>query len=296
MRSGSEWLRVLLSTAFVLTCGCGAEQAAGPVAVEPPARAAGSLRVEVSGSGVDVEAHDALALEVLDRLAQQARFSVVTRAAVPHNVSLRLEKATLEAAIAAILAGLPYALDYRYDAARGSHAIDTVRVGAEPVSVAAPNAAPATERPAIEASEPELEVVDLDRLLAERVARDPDADTEPELLAALADSREDVRAEAVGDLGTTEADLQTAIAFSKADPSPVVRAAAVDALGSDGRYAALSAVIAALDDRDPTVVLRAVAVIEEQGDASLAARLEPLTGHANTEVRTHAAAALEQLQ
>jgi hypothetical protein len=158
-RSGR--ISLLLCAALALTSACGGEQRCAPLAVEPEARAAASelapgarrlpapgaktapasvapIRVEIAEGRVSVEAHDALALAVLERLAARAGFGVSAPEETPRTVSLRLAQATPEAAIAAILAETPYGLDYRYDSARGAHAIDVVRVGARRAEASAP--------------------------------------------------------------------------------------------------------------------------------------------------------------
>ncbi len=307
--------------ALVLASACGGEEPAQPVAAQPESRAAAPstkpapasaapLRVEVTNGRVSVEAHDALALAVLERLASRAGFRVSAGAEAPRTVSLRLDQATLEAAIAAILAGTPYGLDYRYDSARGVHAVDVVRVGARAADAIARRTPAEAERPTSAATPPRpleaeghdgvsddpIAAVDLGRVLADRAAADPDSALDPETLAALSDRRDTVRAEAVAELGTEGPDLETVIAFAKADPSPLVRGAAIDALGDDGRFGALAAVLAALDDPDPNVVLRAIAVIEDAGDATLVVRIGLLARHGSSAVRARAAEALEQLE
>jgi hypothetical protein len=269
------------------------------------------VSVEVADGRASVEAEDALALAVLERLGERAGFRVAARTDTPRRVSLRLDGVTLEHAIAVILAETPYGIDYRYDAAKGAHAIETVRVGSadsgsrsaalgeaerglgERLETRPPSLPPAAE---IEGPAEEGGAIDLAAFLARRRALEDDSGTDPEVIDALLDPRDSVRAEAVGALETEGVDLQTAIAFAKADPSPRVRAAAVDALGEDGRYAAMQVVVKALDDPDPTVVLRAIAVIESEGDATLASRLEPLAQHRDDAVRARVAEALAELR
>jgi hypothetical protein len=80
------------------------------------------------------------------------------------------------------------------------------------------------------------------------------------------------------------------------DPSPEVRAAAAGKLIGTGTHAATSALLQALQDSDPIVVVSAIEVLQMMGDPSVLPEIEPLLMHQSNDVRDSARDAVEILQ
>jgi len=82
----------------------------------------------------------------------------------------------------------------------------------------------------------------------------------------------------------------------QSDPDAEVRASIVDRLGEEESAAATAAVAAALRDRDPEVVLRAIEVLEFDAGDWLIPELERLLAHPDQEVREAAEDAILYLK
>lgn len=272
--------------------------------------------VELGEAGVRLAAHDALDLAVLEQLAERAGFELDVRGVEPRRVSLRLSDVPLADAVGALLAPMPYAIDYRFDGRTGTHVIARVRVGAPGgLDASAPGGRELT-RVAVargadgagDAPAPDAEESGGRRRLARsaypgpRSGRSgspvgrPAAGLDPEIAAALEDPDPAVRAEAVSDMETSGGGLRDVVALAEDDPSPEVRAAAVEALGFDGTHAAVEAVLGTLDDPDPQVLLAAIEVLEMTGDETVIGRMAPLAEHPSPAVREAAREALEFLE
>ena len=80
------------------------------------------------------------------------------------------------------------------------------------------------------------------------------------------------------------------------DTEPEVRAAAADRLRGAGKHAATSALLGALQDEDPRVVVTAIDVLQMTGDPSTLPALAQLLMHPSDEVRNSALDAMELLE
>jgi HEAT repeat protein len=81
------------------------------------------------------------------------------------------------------------------------------------------------------------------------------------------------------------------------DRSPEVRAAAAQALGAlDPTRAGTSALVAALNDRDPQVVLAALDSLQWLDDPSVIPDVKALLDHSSVDVRAAAAETVDWLE
>jgi len=308
--------RIALAVAFLcLFGGCEAEapQPAAPpvppmapVAPAPAARRAapaappeaalalpeGTVRVTRSGAGFTVLAHRAPPFEALTALGEAAGFRTEVGAGAPEAAPLllALESASLEDALAAILAGIPYHVHYEF--ADGDLSPKRPFEGREVVltrvgvgEMAAAGAAPATAVPPRRPADPgrrgpppraegrrfgskragpddperarqREEAAARERERAEKVARQWD------------DPREDVRLEAVELMEPEGEDLARLEALLQADPSPEVRVAAAETLADGEAFEVMDGLLGALGDPDPGVVAAVVRGLEDvYGDA-----------------------------
>jgi HEAT repeat protein len=143
----------------------------------------------------------------------------------------------------------------------------------------APEAGGATARGA---PQPELSPEQLARRNAERVAK-------------LADPDPEVRASEVASLEPEAEGLQQLERALAADPDPLVRIAATEALADGDSFGAVEALLRALSDSDPSVVIAALDGLEFAADETVIPRLQPMLQHPAPEVRAKAAETIEFL-
>lgn len=292
-RAAAPALAALLA---LLACG-GPEPAETAKAREsaPPA-AASTPGVRVSrgeGGRVRVLARAAPRREVLDELARTAGFAVSAEpGSLPAgDLDLDLEAASVEEALALVLADVPRHL--HYEPARlgsGEAALRRVTVGRLPDPE--PTASAEAEPPAEERTPPSgrrpgdalpSEHERLAEIEAARAARDPEA-----------------RARAAS-LMRPEEELDALLAMLAQDPDAQVRASAASALGDaeggETAFRAGEALLAALGDPDPAVAAAAIAALEDVHDLipdpRYRARIAPLARHPDARVRAAAASFLE---
>jgi HEAT repeat protein len=134
---------------------------------------------------------------------------------------------------------------------------------------------------------------------AERLPEPDDSDREAhaaeqaELLSELDSSDPEARADAADWIDLEGKALERMISLLKSDPDADVRATIVDRLGEDASPSALAALVGALQDPDPEVVLQAIEVLEFEAEEWVIPELEPLLRHSDEEVREAAEDAIE---
>ena len=134
----------------------------------------------------------------------------------------------------------------------------------------------------------------LQRALAE-LADEDEPPHEEEALRDLESADAETRMRAVLALEAEGEGLTALIDAIESDPDPRVRAAATVGLEESEEFAAVQALVGALDDPNPEVVVEAVDSLEFAGDASVVPSLEPLLGHSDARVRKAAADAIRLL-
>lgn len=105
-----------------------------------------------------------------------------------------------------------------------------------------------------------------------------------------------VRAHGVWNLKPQGESLDHLLNAAALDPDPLVRIAAIASLEEGEDFAAIRAVVEALNDPHPDVVLAAIDGLEFAGDSSNVRDLEPLLTHEDERVSEAAAQAIEYLR
>ncbi len=289
-------------TLLVLACGRD-EKAAGRVepatprvasaaqSERPPLPPAGEVTLELSGDTLTLLANQAPRRAVLRKLELAREFELILAEpkAAKGDVTLRLVGVSVEEALVATLAGVAFSL--RYAPFNEVSLVDQVTVGnaqaAEPVGT------PTRARKAKQTRRQELR-----RRLArsqeaearaqaelseqERAQRRAQAAAELEHGLASPDAR--TRADAVAQLD--EARFADLVDRLQNDRSPEVRVAAAEVLGTlTATRAGTSALVAALGDPDPQVVIAALDSLQWVDDPSVIAEVRQAQGHPNAEVR-----------
>jgi hypothetical protein len=289
---------------LLLVAACGREPARSPAPAAPPSRAAespapdlpppGEARAARLGGRYSVLATDAAPAEILAALAAAAGFEVEGAGGAPEAPrSLALREVTLESALASILGGVAY--DVQFAPGTGAAgAMPTpirVRIARDPAG-AGPRPGPTPEAPrprpppgteagaeASSARDPAaLESARAEAERAESVAR------------GWTDPRDAVRLEAVAQMDPEAAPDRARLgALLRADPSPEVRIAAAEALAEGDPFAVMDALLGALEDPEPEVIAAAVRaledVYEEAPSPRIRERIQGLAQHRDATVR-----------
>jgi hypothetical protein len=196
------------------------------------------------------------------------------------SVTLRVADVPIETILQSVLEGVAYALHYEPDPSTRAPVLTRVALTGLAVGGDA-SAEQATDglAPAHPGDETPPTIVSLDRL------RDPD----PEIRASAAEW-----------IPLEPGSFSTLADLLRNDPSAGVRAAAAatlgDAMNKPEEREAEAALLQALHDEDPEVVLAALGALESVGDAGTARGLAFLLEHPTAEVRKAAADTIEWLE
>jgi hypothetical protein len=277
-----------LLTAGLAVLACSPEAEAPPPASEPgasralPALAEGGSSVAYANGRVSLASRGALLAAVLEKLGRQADFTLL--GVLPgRTVEVRLEGVPLVDALSTLLVEEVWSLEYAPQP-DGSHRLVRLHVG---------GGAP---KPLVRLRERQLTRLQVGPrqssgsreepapMLEPRPVWDPEAYEED--LARRLESRDvEERAEAVSELDTDGEQLLRLSVFAHEDPAVAVRLAALEELKGEQSWAALNAIVVALGDPDPQVVLRTIEAISYLSDDSLVPRLKPLLKHPDPDVR-----------
>jgi hypothetical protein len=293
LRSRRFWGRALPATIAVLMAvglGCGSQESADSIATtatdaitdtDQPLPATDKAHVEYVDGLVTVHSKGSLQIAILEQLAAQAGFAIAAGRVDAKPITLQIERVPLVDAIALILDGLRYTVEYDSDEASGARFLALVAIGdADAIESGAADSVERTQR----------------RPDPIGSTREAPSEEQVEILAELGDSDPEVRADAVFWIDFEGDTLERLIAMLESDPDAEVRASIVDRLGEEESAAATAAVAAALRDRDPEVVLRAIEVLEFDAGAWLIPELERLLTHPDEEVREAAEDAILYLR
>jgi hypothetical protein len=213
-------------------------------------------------------------------------------------MTLRIEDAPLSEALATLLVGVRYSLEFDFDAAKGRHVVREVAVG-PPVTVAAAAVAAAPLREINRKGRERFEVArgrspaispEERQRMRERSTAQTEA-MQPQLLVQLEDPDPRVRAEAVSLLPVFGEEVEDAERFQLVttlladDPDRDVRIAAAERLGEFESPEAVRPLVLALSDPDRDVVLAAIEALEDVDDASAIPDLELLLEDHDEEIR-----------
>ncbi len=263
---------------------------------EPALPKPGSALVWLSAPGVTVLANRAPRMQVLRDLAREAGFEVALGAGkLPTGgVTLRAVEVPLDQALARLLEGVPYTLHYGADTEGGEISLVRVAFGA-----------PEAEEVLAERRErrrvPQRSAGDRALVLLEREREPADAarfeEQQWEAVRNLEDGRPEVRVDAAESLYPNAEGIAALAAAVTNDPEPAVRVAAAESLGyAVGDPAAIAALLRALSDPEPKVVVTALNGIEFVGDHTVIPELEFLLEHPQAEVREATVEAIDWLE
>jgi len=185
------------------------------------------------------------------------------------NVTLRLADASVEEAIAAALTGIEFQIHYAYDDEAERTVLTRVSLGGDRGRLA--------RRGGRDRSPRSGKLGRAGREAPRQTARERREDVErqreleeargDEIDLGLASGDPDTRSEAVGRLRPEGSELETLKDLLVNDASPEVRRTAAERLEIAGGGTAITALVSALDDPDPSVVLAAIDALEFTADA-----------------------------
>jgi hypothetical protein len=306
----------LCAALLLALAGCGGDEPAGEAgpqgatAAGAAASRARGVEIRVAAGRVRLASEQVLQLAILEELAKQAGFELVVGSVTPRSLTLRLEDAPLLEAISTLLEGVPFRAEYKVDGTTGGHVLARLIVGDAPLAARGPRRAKLEEK--VEAAtgkspdevrsaisrklaerrrEEEPERVRAARAFAER-ARERQVAALEQLAAADAAQR----SAALEDLDPDGEALAQIAEVAKSDPDASVRAAAVARLGDGDSYRAKTALLEALADPAPQVLVAALQALETAGDASMLTQIEPFAAHPDPSVREAATETIENLQ
>ena len=251
----------------------------------------GQAAVVVVEGRVTLSSNAAPLLDVLERLAEAAGFELEASGLAGRLSSVRIDDLPLAEALPRLLGDIPYQTEYAFDPESGAHYLARLRVGEEEVAGAA--APPDGEM------EGAQDAAEMPQRAVTRLGEPSDSrDVEPEqaeLLALLESPDAELRAEAAWNLEPEGEGLTRLTEVLASDPDPRVRVAATGSLENAETFAAVRALVDALDDPDPEVVLEVIDSLEFAGDESNVDDLAPLLLHPDPRVREAAVEAIEFL-
>jgi hypothetical protein len=254
---------------------------AEPASALPPR---GEVEVSFGAEGIVARANQASRRAVLEAVARETGLLIVAfvEGGDPEGrVTLQSVGEPIEVLVARALSGVPFSLE-PLDAEGRARLALVVGRRAEP----APARTARRARPPREMLDP--------RERAERAERIQEMEAEALAKLESSDARERVEGVEWADI-TTVAGYEAVVERLQNDPDGAVRAAAAESLSS-ADVGAVRALLGALSDPDPRVVLAALESLEMVGDESIVADLAPALEHSDPAVRGRAREAAEFLE
>jgi hypothetical protein len=295
---------LIVAALVAIALGCGSREDSDPVATTPidsrtapdhPRANEGKAHVEYSDGRVTLRSEGSLRFAVLEQLAAQAGFEIIAEKVDAQPITLQIERAALVDAIALILDGISYTLEYDFNEASETRVIARVKiVGA----LAHHEVDPAESIPtdALRRRDSEPSAAESARLDRTGSASEAYTAEQAELLSELDSSDPETRADAADWIELEGDALARMIALLESDPDPEVRATIVDRLGEEISPLTVAALVAAFQDPDPEVVLLAIEALEFDAEPDLIPELKALLGHSDPDVREAAQDLIEDLE
>jgi hypothetical protein len=253
----------------------------------------GTYEIEFSGTGVIILANQDYDIGILYELGERAGFDVIDEGAPWELVSVSIEATDMRDALGELLRLHAYELVYEFDGELRADRLKQVIVGVQPrepvrlQSGLTQDVNAATDDPSSSSARARDEDEDYDDD-EEGMSAD-----EQVYFSQLVDPSPGVRAEAAANIEATETTLDYLAEIMATDPSPLVRAAAVESLGDSDDPRAVKALITGLGDKDPAVLVEVIEALEYADDSRAIPRLKPLVDHPDENVRMAAESALE---
>jgi hypothetical protein len=237
----------------------------------------GAYKIFYYGKRVVILANQAYELDILSDLASHAGFEIIDEGTLWQFVPLNIDAADLHSALGELLHMHTYQLVYRFDKELQADALKQVIVGQPPEG-----------REILEQNEPP----NLAAMKENSYFANEPVDTVEELseedqiyLTQLMDPSPNVRAEAASNIEAAGYVLDYLKTVIITDPSPEVRAAAASSLEDSEDPRAVEALIAALGDNDPMVLIEVISSLEYVGDSRAIPHLQSLLNHPDEDVR-----------
>jgi hypothetical protein len=254
----------------------------------------GQIRLRIAGDRITLHASAAPRLGLLESLARELDFALVTHELGNDPVSIRVDGLPLSELLSELLPGRSFRVDHGVDLARGGHRVVRVEVwgpDGEPPPTADDD--DAAEGLASEPTGAGADTPDAPDTAEQPAPEDPERVDWKELLVRLDDADAEERLEALGEIDPDGEGLTLVMDRLARDPDPRVRAAAAEKLEFADTLAAVDALVLALNDPETSVVLAAIDALEFSEDPTVVADLALLLDHPDPEVREAAQDAIE---
>jgi hypothetical protein len=231
-------------------------------------------------------------MQVLKELAREARFEVEVHAGggPTGSVTLRAVDVPVERVLARLLGSVPYALHYEADAKGEGARLARIAFGEPDPEGGIAGEFERSREPQPMEEDPQIALRDRERARPDREREPPDParfeERQYEDIRNLEDSRTEVRIDAAESIYPDEEGVAALAEIVTDDPDPAVRVAAAETLGQALEDPnALGALLRALRDPDPEVVIAALDGIGFIGDHTVIPELEFLRDDPNPDVR-----------
>lgn len=249
--------------------------------------AGGDLIIEISASGIVIMASGVSQEAILQDLARREGFELVTAGVAWESVDQTIQAVNLHTALVELLKAHPYQIIYEYDPDRQADTLTRVLVG-EPDAL----------RESLQAGAARDIVITSDILGDGLLPGSAEASLPEEeriYLQQLLDPSPEVREEAANSIDPKGIALDYLATIVTSDPSPEVRIAAAYTLEDSKAPKAMDALIMALQDQNPEVLVEVIDALAYQENQLAIPYLTPFLGHPDEDVRDAAENALDDL-
>jgi len=245
----------------------------------------GALEIEILDTGVAITANAVSQQTILYTLATQAGFDI-TYAGVPWEVvTLTIEAENLHAALVELLKQHPYQIIYEFDTNRQADTLTRVVVGDPLAGRERIQSAPALDA-GVAAGIPDY------RMMHGATEASLSAE-DRSYLTQLMDPSPEVREEAAASIEPTGIALDHLASIVTTDPSPEVRTAAAVTLEDSKDPKAFEALIMALQDKNPEVLVEVMSALTYIENRRALPYLQPFLDHPDEDVRDAAESSID---
>jgi len=244
-----------------------------------PSLAQGEVRLEIRDGRVTLSCHEAPRGLVIEKLAREGGFGIVGQIggeADSQPISLKLEQATMDQVLAAILVGAGYRAQWRFDAEQGRHVLANLELGDLPATSLTAQKPKIGEalRERIRQMRERQQPTEKQR--AEAAARREErARTQADALEELRSSNPDMRMEAAAEIEPEGPALRSLLDSLASDADPRVRARVAETLADADGCVASMGLVTATADPDPGVRTAAWRSLEMNCDESMLEGMQP---------------------